>query len=437
MWALTLAGCGGDDAPAPEPEPPAPARTCAWGQRVGAPGEQEALAVATDASGNVFIAGTFSGSLDFLGSPLMSAGGAELFVAKLDPGGRHLWSKSCGDADGTVAIDVDAEGNLLLAGSFQTEVNFGIPLGSLAGTNVFIAKLDPEGEHVWSRRFGDNGNSIAEAMAVDGAGNLIITGAFDGVLNFGPGALAAQGERDVFVAKFDPSGAPIWASPFGRTGDQNATSLVVGPSDTLVLSGYFDQAIDFGGGDLEAADTAAFVAKLDGDGGHVWSQPIGPLSRQDPHLVAIDSTGAVFASGPFDHTIDFEGGSISGAGLGRVYLVKLDADGAFVWAKHSSGDATLSLAADGQDHAIIGVRGALHEYDASGNAFPEAVFGDPDSMGGTAMVAIPSSLAVDGDDNLLFAGSVLGSVACGTEMVTSAGGADVFVAKLAPSAPED
>jgi hypothetical protein len=435
VFGILSAGCG-DDEPAPEPEPPPPARACAFGARYGGPGEQEALAIATDPSGNIFIAGRFTGTLDFVGSPLMSASAdPELFVAKLDSGGRHLWSKSGGPSATTVAIDTDADGNLLLAGSFTTQLNLGLPLGAVAGTNVFIAKLDPEGMHIWSRRFGDSGEITANAMAVDGGGSLLVTGEFDGVVNFGLGARASQVEHDVFLVKFDPGGTEAWDETYGRVGEQAGTSIAIDGGDNILLTGYFKEAIDLGGGDLTATQTSVFLGKLDAEGGHVWSTAIGPLDREDPHLVAVDASDAVYLSGPFNHGLEFEGGSIVGAGESRVYLAKFDAAGTYAWSGNAAGPLALGLAIDSNDHAAVAVRGIVHEFDPGGAALTDVIFGTPSSMGGTAKVGIPNELAADDEGHVFLAGSVIGDVLCGDETIESAAGTDAFVAKLGGTAP--
>jgi hypothetical protein len=178
-----------------------------WSERFGDGSSQTALAVAVDVSDNVIVAGFFEGAVDFGGGALTSAGGEDIFVAKLGSDGAHAWSKRFGDASGQNPQDVavDASGNVTVTGYFVGTVNFGggaLTAGSSG--DMYVAKFGSGGAHVWSKRFGDGNGAVGRSVAVDASGNSIVTGYFPGIVNFGGGALGSAGGYDVFVAKFGP-----------------------------------------------------------------------------------------------------------------------------------------------------------------------------------------------------------------------------------------
>jgi hypothetical protein len=161
-----------------------------------------------DASGNVLVTGYFAGTMDLGGGPLTSAGNQDLFVAKLDPSGAHVWSKHFGDTgiQQGQSIAVDASGNVLVTGHFAGTMDLGGgPLTSTVGSlDLFVAKLDPSGAHVWSKRFGDASDQVGQGIAADSAGNVLVTGFFNGAMDFGFGVITSAGGNDIFVAKLTP-----------------------------------------------------------------------------------------------------------------------------------------------------------------------------------------------------------------------------------------
>ncbi len=178
-----------------------------WSKRFGdISTDQEAWGVAIDGSGNAIIAGYFTGAVDFGGGALPNAGpNADIFVAKFGSDGAHVWSKSFGDtyAQTAYGVAVDPSDNVLVAGGFNGPINFGGGTLTSAGyKDAFLAKLSPGGAHIWSKRFGDADFQDAHAVTTDVSGNAFIAGNFSGAINFGGGTFASAGSTDIFLAKF-------------------------------------------------------------------------------------------------------------------------------------------------------------------------------------------------------------------------------------------
>ena len=197
-------GCS-DNGTGPDNNPPPSTGKHLWSKGFGDGSHQAAEAVAVDASGNVIVTGNFEGTVDFGGGALTSAGSGDIFVAKFGSDGAHLWSKCFGDGSIKIAYAVvdDASGNVIVTGYIEDTVDFGGgALTSAGGWDIFVAKFGSEGAHLWSKRFGDGSDQAAEAVAVDASGNAMVTGYFDGTVDFGGGALTSAGSFDIFVAKF-------------------------------------------------------------------------------------------------------------------------------------------------------------------------------------------------------------------------------------------
>ena len=250
-----------------------------WSKRFGDANGQFGESVTVDGSGNVFLTGAFLGSVDFGGGPLTSAGQADIFLAKFDPAGNHLWSKRFGDATDQFprSVAVDGSGNAFLTGYFTGSVDFGGgPLTSAGLEDIFLAKFDPAGTHLWSKRFGDANSQIGQGVAVDGLGNVFLTGYFSGSVDFGGGPLTSAVGYDIFLAKFDAAGTHLWSKRFGDATGQFGLSVAVDGSGNVFLTGRFLGSADFGGGPLTSAGGYdIFLAKFAGT-----AQSVGGIAEQ-------------------------------------------------------------------------------------------------------------------------------------------------------------
>jgi hypothetical protein len=290
-------------------------------------GQSFALDAAFDPAGNLLVTGSFADTVTFGGDALMSAGMDDIFVAKLSPSGDVLWAKRFGDGDYQVgqAIAVDAAGNVLLTGSFSGSIDFGGgPLTSAGLDDVFIAKLNAAaGGFVWAARFGDASEQNGTSIASDAAGNAVITGRFKGSVNFGGGSMSAGAMDNIFVAKFTSGGQLMWSKGYGDASAQLGQGVAVDGAGNVVFAGYFSGSANFGGGALTSAGVSdAFVAKLDAAGDHQWSQRFGDAQGQFAQSVAVDAVGNVGLVGYFAGSADF-GGGVFTAATDNAFAAKL------------------------------------------------------------------------------------------------------------------
>jgi hypothetical protein len=257
--------------------------TVTWAKRFGGTSSDTSTGLAVDGSGNAHVTGSFSGTMNS-GVPqsLVSAGSSDVFVAKLDSAGAVTWAKRFGgtNSDQSLGIAVDSSGNAHVTGYFLGTMNSGVPqsLVSAGLADVFVAKLDSAGTVTWAKRFGGTSWDVGVGLAVDSSGNAHVTGSFSGTMNSGvPQALVSAGSYDVFVAKLDSAGAMTWAKRFGGASYDASAGLAVDGSGNAHVTGYFLGTMNSGVPQalVSAGESDIFVAKLDSAGNMLWIDGYG------------------------------------------------------------------------------------------------------------------------------------------------------------------
>lgn len=337
--------CTGEVLPAPEDcSQPAdencdgPSADCsmgAWSKRFGDFDGQYGRSIAADSAGNIYVAGTFYSSIDF-GAGGYSATGLDGFLVKLDPLGNLLWSKQFGGASSQkpLALAVDSFGNVVVTGIFNGTSDFGNGPVTATESDLFLVKFDPAGTHVWSKQIGGVGVQYAETIAIDSQNNVVIGSVYSNSIDFGGGPFTTT-NFGFGVAKFDSSGNHIWSKGFNNDlGQPQLMAIAVDGSGNVAFGGYFNGSVDFGGGTLTAtASYDMFLVKLNDNGQHLWSKRYGGALGQNPNGMGFDAAGNLYAAGTFEGTIDFGGGTLTTAGGDDIWLAKLDASGNHIWSK--------------------------------------------------------------------------------------------------------
>jgi hypothetical protein len=198
-----------------------------WVRALGEPLVEYGLGITTDLFGNVLVTGQFSGTLDFDPSPqtfyLASQGGSDIFILKLDPAGNFLWAQSMGGPgyDFGNGIVTDILGNVWVTGNFYSSVDFdpdtaaNFTLTALGGKEIFLLKLDLNGDFIFVKRIGGALDDNCYSLAYNISGYLLLSGNYNGVVDFDPGpgvtSLSSQ-DVSVLILKIVLSGNLIWVS---------------------------------------------------------------------------------------------------------------------------------------------------------------------------------------------------------------------------------
>ncbi len=426
-------------------------------QRYGDALMDQAWSVAADSAGNVIVSGIFSGSIDFGGGPLMG-GPANIFVAKLDPFGNQLWSKSFihkGNAYDVLKVMIDGANDIILWGSLDGEIDFGG--GKLASADLHdlaVAKLaGSSGAHMWSKMYGGTGVQQAWDAALTSTGNIVLAGSFGGSLSFGGVPLVALG-NDAFVAKLaGNNGGHIWSKRFGDSSPAAGRGVGVDAAGNVLLTGIYKGALNLGGGALPkpAMWPAVFVSKLTGgNAAHVWSKSFATTDVVDLYDATVDTNGAIVMTGFFRGDLNFGGSKLTVPAEFDVFVAKLDSAGTHVFS-HRYGDKLAqfgtSVSTDTAGNVLIS-GDLMGEIDLGGGplkctGYEAAYVGKLDPNGSHLWSKIFTESAMNAGSHLpavaadpagfvLLTGYFNDSVNCGGNKLISAGSHDAFVAKLAP-----
>lgn len=435
--------CDGVSAPCAPGEP-------LWGRRFGSSFGDTVADVALDPDGNIIVVGWVRGTADLGAGVLPGAGGDDAFVIKLSPTGEYLWSRRFGgpNDEGASGVAIDTDGAIVVVGSYLGTGTFaGVPLVSAGGYDGWVAKLDASGAPAWARTLGGTGHDYIRDVGVDADGSVLVAGMFRGTSTFGGGPLVSAGDSDTVVARLDGAGAHVWSRRFGGTGTDDATELVVSADGGLFLAGAFQGTMALGAGSVVSAGSFdAFVTRLDAEGTPTWRHRLGGPQSDSGGVLAVSPTGVLAVAGTFLGTATHAGGTLTSTGVTDTFLLLLGEDGTFIADGHLGGagnDVPGGVAFDpaGDDVFVVG----LFEGTTSLGGEPMVASGGADAfaarfdaaasplwsrqLGGAALDAAYGVAVGPGGAHVV--GYFAGTMEAGTSL-TSSGGNDGFLATLAP-----
>lgn len=364
-----------------------------WAKRIiGACGSS----IVSDASGNVYVAGSYRNTQDFDPGPgtvnLTSTDVEDIYFAKYSAAGSLIWAKSIGGANYDIpySITIDQSGNVYLTGYFRGTCDFDPGASTVTYTtapstnHIFIAKYDNNGNYIWAKKLASTGEGGSD-IAVDVSGNVYVSGEFTGSsVDFDPGpntaTLSAMNGR-VFFAKYDANGNYVWAKNFGNLfSPEDATSIAVDNLGNVYLTGYHADFADYDTGPgtytlASAGLSDVFFSKYDTNGNFIWANLIGSSSHDKAFALTLDGSNNVCITGYFSGTVDFDPGpntaTLTTAGGRDAFFAKYDPNGNYLWAKSVGGlndDMGTSIGVDGADNIYInGYYGNTANFD-SGNS---------------------------------------------------------------------
>jgi len=292
-----------------------------WSKRFGDVGYDTGTSVAVDGSGQVVVTGTFSGSVWFGGGPVQfSSGSDDAFLAKFTASsGAYVWGMDLGGSgdDGATSVAVDSGGNIALTGYFHgTAVFGGFPIVSNGGADVFLVRFTPGASHVFSTNFGGASDDFGRRVAFDSGGNILLAGTFESTANLGGFVpLVTNGNADVFLAKYDSFGTFAWSKGLGGTASDVVRGMAADGANNIVITGYFQGPVNFGGGDINGTGfNSIYLAGYDGNGQHLYSEAFGATTTAEGHAIAIDNTNSIVLAGAFVGDINLGGLTFSSGG---------------------------------------------------------------------------------------------------------------------------
>ncbi|MCX6209796.1 MAG: SBBP repeat-containing protein, partial [Bacteroidetes bacterium] len=321
-----------------------------------------------DASNNIYVCGIFSGTVDLDPSPstynLTIAGGSySTYIAKYDANGNFLWAKMLGGNNYTeiLSIRLDDNNNLLLGGNFlgTTDLDPGAATNNVTSQgdyDMFLVKLDNNGNFVWAKTIGNTGTDYITGISVDANNNVIATGYFNGTVDFDPSSsstfnlTATNTQQDLFILKLNASGNFVFAKQIGGAGYDEVNGISLDANNNIYIAGDFDGTADFdpsaSTNSLTSSNGASFVAKYTSNGNFVWVKKFENADGIPIYGMSVAKNGVYF-SGYFTAVFDANPNSgvnnlalPSSNGSGSAFIIKCDTAGNYVWARAFGGSST-------------------------------------------------------------------------------------------------
>ena len=283
-------------------------------KQLGTPGDDIAYAVAIDTSGNIYITGSTGGNLG-----ATSAGGRDIFLAKFDSSGNRILTQQFGTNQDDVAygIAMDSSGNIYVTGSTGGDLG----ATSAGGLDIFLTKFDSSGNRIFTQQFGTNQDDIGHGVVVDNSGNIYITGSTKGILGS-----SSLGLLDVFLAKFNSSMVNQFIVQFGSDRDDVGYSIALSGTDNIYITGSTGGNLP---GNTSSGLTDIFLAKFNSSGANQFLHQLGTTGRDVGNSVAVDSVGYVYVVGSTEGGLLGN----SAFGLSDIFLVKFNSPGVTQFAR--------------------------------------------------------------------------------------------------------
>ncbi|MCP4441763.1 MAG: T9SS type A sorting domain-containing protein [Aureispira sp.] len=327
----------------------------------------------TDASGNVYMAGIFAGTVDFDPSAnsynLTSNGAYSTFIQKLDNAGNLIWAKDIENGFGK-SIALDASGNIYVIGNYEgstTDFDPGpntfnqTPVGS---QDFYILKLDNNGNFGWVKTIGSSSFDSGESISVNSNG-IYITGNFEGTADFDPSTNTANqtsnGGSDIYILKLDLNGNFAWVKTIGGTANEKGNNLHLDANGNIYTTGSFEGTVDFDpspniSNKTSNGNTDTYILKLDANGNFTWAETIGGSANDQGNAITSSSSN-IYITGYFSDTTDFDPSTSTANqvsnGNADIYILKLTTSGHFAWVKTIGGsnfDKGSSIYIDNQEN---------------------------------------------------------------------------------------
>ena len=447
------------------------------------------VSMTLDPDNNIYIVGNFRGTVDFdpgAGVYSMTSADNDLVICKLTPLGTFLWARQINTAGADVAvpsgIHTDSSG-VYVTGAFQSVVDFDpgpgyAPLssGQIFYTAAFVLKLDTAGLYEWAVGWGGNSaDAWSQDITTDQSGSVYVCGRFRKKVDFDPGpgtywvsfsGTAADNQPDAFVLKLDSQGAFVWVRKIsGKFVSpapwEEAKSIDCDRQGNLIVAGkcsgvnlYFDTT-------LVLSNPGIFISCIDSAGNLLWIRGFGGAKDAVGSIVC-DPGGAIFFSGSFEKTSDFDPGIdtlyLMSVGGYDAFICKLDSIGNLIWIGQLGGlgkEHASFVAVDSAGYSYVsGYLEQTVDFDPSSAYYNLVSYGEDDGfvamfrpdgelawakhVGGVRKDAI-NSVAISTDQRIYLAGSFRDTAdlnpGAGVFSIVSGGGTDAFISALRSCEP--
>lgn len=310
---------------------------------------------AIDSSGNTYSL-SYSAEMRINGTTY-NPGSVSAWITKSNTSGTFLWTKNLSSSGVTTgnSIALDSSGNIYVGGRFNGTLTVGSStLTAVGSDDGFIAKLDSSGNGIWAAQISGTNMDNVLGVAVDSSNNPLVTGyTTSSSLSIAGQTFTRVSSQDVFVAKYNSSGASVWAiqGSSSPTDQNQSIDIVADSSNNVYVAGYHSGTFTLGSTTKSGnGSNDAFIAKINAGGSIQWIANPGSSSSEYLGSINVDSSGNVYAAIEFTASFTVAGTTISSAGSNDVAVVKFNSSGVAQWVRTFGGtgyDAADMITLDG------------------------------------------------------------------------------------------
>ena len=324
----------------------------AWAKAYGGTSYDFGSDIIVDRKGNLFMAGSYSGPFVTFGTYVLNnAGSYDIFLAKLNANGNTLWAKTTGGNGSETVFHMtrSSSGNIYLTGNFYSDsIAFGgDKLYLQGGSDAFVLAFDSFGNKLWARSIGDTLYETGVSLATDNDGNVYMAGRYSSpAIVSGSDTLLNAGGFDMMLVKYNASGTVEWVKTANSDGDDMVYSVTVA-GEKVYVSGFYEEWLWIDSTVLSSA-YEGMLACFDTGGNFLWVRGF-----DDPGYCIADSIGNLFYAGRFEYSsTEIDGIQVYNPypSYSEIFISMLDGAGNAVWAKSAGGSHNESLGGLDCDH---------------------------------------------------------------------------------------
>jgi gliding motility-associated-like protein len=332
-----------------------PSGNVLWATQAGGIGSDRTLSIAIDGAGNSYITGFYFGTATFGSITLTSANGSkDCFIAKINSTGNFVWAVSAGGsmADIGNSVALDPSGNLFIAGQFEGTAGFGSstytsmtnPNTGFPSIDVFISKLDNNGNFLWTKHGAAEFTDRALDVICNSTGDAYVCGQFSDTIQFA-NTYNNQVMNSIFLMKISPSGNETWFRRASGT-YSIAYSLALDNNQDVYMTGdYQGQLAFFGTPTNFLSDNYSdrvFLVKYSPSGSFIWASSASSNSQLSSRVVAVDPNNDPYILGEYRCTFNdyadlYGQGTFNSIGYKDLFVTKFNSSGSYQWARNFGG----------------------------------------------------------------------------------------------------
>lgn len=314
--------------------------TVPWLVQVGGGGPELVYDITATPDGRVCATGSFWATVTFgegnRTKTMSTDGTQDLYVACYDRDGTLRSATQFGThrGDEVRAIAALPNGDVVITGYFSRR--FGADAASAleadSSADIFLARIDANGEQVWAKRFGADDADSGAALATTRDGDILLAGNFTRTMLFPLGdkvsKLNSAGSADAFVMKLTGDGDVVWARQLEGSGYDQATAVAEAPDGQIVVAGFFADEVALGGKRVRSSGyNDVFVASLSSNGNPAWLRALGGDRQDTLNGLGVDERGRIHLTGSFQGTMSLDAVALESAGSADVYIARLSRSG--------------------------------------------------------------------------------------------------------------